>query len=40
MTMTTRIMQNAGRSPAVAAEFALRVSSLRERSFKRAWNFF
>jgi aminoglycoside phosphotransferase (APT) family kinase protein len=40
MTMTTRIMQNVGQSPAVAAEFALRVSSLRERDFKRAWNFF
>jgi aminoglycoside phosphotransferase len=40
LTMTTSIMQNAGRSPAVAAEFALRVSSLRERDFQRAWNFF
>lgn len=40
MTMTTWIMQNVGESPAVAAEFALRVASLRERDFERAWNFF
>ena len=40
LTMTTWIMQNVGQSPAVAAEFALRVGSLRERDFKRAWNFF
>jgi Ser/Thr protein kinase RdoA (MazF antagonist) len=39
-TMTTWIMQNIGESPAVAAEFALRVASLRERDFGRAWNFF
>ncbi len=40
LTMTTWIMQNIGESPAVAAEFALRVASLRERDFRRAWNFF
>jgi len=40
LTMTTWIMQNIGESPAVAAEFALRVASLRERDFERAWNFF
>ena len=40
LTMTTWIMQNIGESPAVAAEFALRVGSLRERDFRRAWNFF
>ncbi len=40
LTMTTWIMQNVGESPAVAAEFALRVASLRERDFERAWNFF
>jgi Ser/Thr protein kinase RdoA (MazF antagonist) len=40
LTMTTWIMQNVGESPAVAAEFELRVSSLRERDFERAWNFF
>jgi hypothetical protein len=33
-------MQNVGESPDVAAEFALRVSSLRERDFARAWHFF
>ena len=38
--MTTWIMQNVGESPAAAAEFALRVASLRERDFDRAWNFF
>jgi hypothetical protein len=38
--MTTWIMQNIGESPATAAEFALRVTSLRERDFRRAWNFF
>lgn len=38
--MTTWIMQNVGESPAVAAEFALRVGSLRERDFTRAWHFF
>jgi aminoglycoside phosphotransferase (APT) family kinase protein len=40
LTMTTWIMQNVGESPAAAAEFGLRVSSLRERDFGRAWNFF
>jgi Ser/Thr protein kinase RdoA (MazF antagonist) len=40
LTMTTWIMQNVGESPATAAEFALRVASLRERDFERAWNFF
>ena len=40
LTMTTWIMQNIGESPAVAAEFALRVGSLRERDFARAWHFF
>jgi aminoglycoside phosphotransferase (APT) family kinase protein len=40
LTMTTWIMQNIGESPAVAAEFALRVGSLRERDFTRAWHFF
>ena len=40
LTMTTWIMQNIGESEAVAAEFALRVSSLRDRDAKRAWHFF
>ncbi len=40
LTMTTWIMQNVGESPAVAAEFALRVASLRERDLERVWNFF
>jgi Ser/Thr protein kinase RdoA (MazF antagonist) len=40
LTMTTWIMQNIGESPATAAEFALRVTSLRERDVRRAWNFF
>jgi len=40
VTMTTWIMQNIGESPAVAAEFALRVASLRERDFGRAWHYF
>jgi len=40
LTMTTWIMQNVKESPAVAAEFALRVASLRERDTHRAWNFF
>ena len=40
VTMTTWIMQNVGESSATAAEFALRVSSLRERDFGRAWHFF
>ncbi len=40
LTMTTWIMQNIREAPAVAAEFDLRVTSLRERDFERAWNFF
>jgi aminoglycoside phosphotransferase (APT) family kinase protein len=40
LTMTTWIMQNVGESAAAAAEFELRVDSLRERDFERAWNFF
>jgi aminoglycoside phosphotransferase (APT) family kinase protein len=40
LTMTTWIMQNVGESPAVAAEFALRVASLREGDSAREWNFF
>jgi Ser/Thr protein kinase RdoA (MazF antagonist) len=40
LTMTTWLMQNAGESAAVAAEFSLRVNSLRERDFDRAWNTF
>lgn len=40
LTMTTWIMQNVGESPDVAAEFALRVASMREKDFTRAWNFF
>jgi Ser/Thr protein kinase RdoA (MazF antagonist) len=40
LTMTTWIMQNVLESPAIAAEFALRVASLRERDSERAWNFF
>jgi len=40
LTMTTWIMQNIGESTATAAEFALRVESLRERDFARAWHLF
>jgi len=40
MTMTTWIMQNVRESPQIAAEFAVRVASLRERDCERAWNFF
>jgi len=40
LTMTTWIMQNIEESAAVAAEFALRVGSLRERDFARAWHLF
>jgi Ser/Thr protein kinase RdoA (MazF antagonist) len=40
LTMTTWIMQNIGESPAVAAEFAVRVASLRERDSGRAWTYF
>ena len=38
--MTTWIMQNVGESPEIAAEFALRVASLREGDRERAWHFF
>jgi len=37
LTMTTWIMQNIAEDPAIAAEFALRVESLREGDFGRAW---
>jgi Ser/Thr protein kinase RdoA (MazF antagonist) len=40
LTMTTWIMQNVRQSPDVAAEFALRVASLRERDRERTWHFF
>jgi Ser/Thr protein kinase RdoA (MazF antagonist) len=40
LTMTTWIMQNVGESAAAAAEFAVRVTSLRERDFDRAWTYF
>lgn len=40
INMTTWIMQNAGKSPEIAAEFKLRVDSLRERDFERSWNVF
>jgi Ser/Thr protein kinase RdoA (MazF antagonist) len=40
LNMTTWIMQNVSESAAKAAEFDLRVTSLRERDFGRAWNFF
>ena len=40
LTMTTWIMQNIGESSHVTDEFALRVSSLRDRDFERPWNFF
>jgi Ser/Thr protein kinase RdoA (MazF antagonist) len=40
LTMTTWIMQNVAESPAAAAEFAVRVTSLRERDFRRAWHYF
>lgn len=35
--MTTWIMQNVAEDPAIAAEFALQVESLREGDFGRAW---
>ncbi len=38
MTMTTWLMQNVGESKAAAAEFAVRVGSLREGDTSRAWN--
>lgn len=40
LTMTTWIMQNVAESDDIAAEFALRVASLRERDWHRAWHFF
>jgi thiamine kinase-like enzyme len=40
LTMTTWMGQNAGTSPAHAAEFARRVASLRDEEFERGWNFF
>jgi len=40
LTMTTWIMQNVGESAAAAAEFAMRVASLRERDTHSAWNAF
>jgi thiamine kinase-like enzyme len=40
LTMTTWIMQNVRESQGIAAEFALRVASLRERDSERPWHFF
>jgi aminoglycoside phosphotransferase (APT) family kinase protein len=40
LTMTTWIMQNVLESDAIAAEFALRVTSLRDKDQQRAWHFF
>jgi Ser/Thr protein kinase RdoA (MazF antagonist) len=40
LTMTTWLMQNVGESAAVAAEFALRVASLRKRDTRRVWTAF
>jgi Ser/Thr protein kinase RdoA (MazF antagonist) len=40
INMTTWIMQNTDQSPDIAAEFRLRVGSLRERDFDRPWNLF
>ena len=40
LTMTTWLMQNVAESAAVAAEFALRVASLRERDTRRVWTAF
>jgi Ser/Thr protein kinase RdoA (MazF antagonist) len=37
LTMTTWLMQNIGEDPAIAAEFALRVDSIREGDTSRAW---
>jgi hypothetical protein len=37
LTMTTWLMQNVGEDPAIAAEFALRVDSIREGDLGRAW---
>jgi Ser/Thr protein kinase RdoA (MazF antagonist) len=40
LTMTTWLMQNVGEQAEVAAEFALRVASLRERDTRRVWTAF
>jgi hypothetical protein len=40
LTMTTWLMQNVGESDKTAKEFELRVTYLREKDFRRAWNFF
>jgi aminoglycoside phosphotransferase (APT) family kinase protein len=40
LTMTTWLMQNIAESAAAAAEFALRVASLRERDTRRVWTAF
>lgn len=40
LTMTTWLMQNVEEDPAVAAEFALRVASLREGDLGRVWHAF
>jgi hypothetical protein len=40
LTMTTWLMQNVGSLRQVAAEFALRVASLRERDTRRVWTAF
>jgi aminoglycoside phosphotransferase (APT) family kinase protein len=40
LTMTTWLMQNVKQDPAVAAEFALRVASLREGDLGRVWHTF
>jgi Ser/Thr protein kinase RdoA (MazF antagonist) len=37
LTMTTWLMQNVGEDSAIAAEFALRVNSIREGDLGRAW---
>jgi thiamine kinase-like enzyme len=37
LTMTTWLMQNVGEDPAIAAEFALRVDSIRKGDLSRAW---
>jgi len=38
--MTTWLMQNINESPAIAAEFQVRLSSLQESDFERPWTFF
>jgi Ser/Thr protein kinase RdoA (MazF antagonist) len=40
LTMTTWLMQNIGESPQIAAEYRLRVASLREKDLDRAWQAF